>query len=68
VLRKERIKNGVRMFEPAAIRRILNASDVQMRAMVLLAINGGLGNTDCGALTVKALDLENRWLKTSESS
>ena len=62
VLRKVRSKNGVRMFEAAEIRRILDTADVQMRAMVLLGVNAGLGNTDCGALTVSVSDLERGWL------
>ncbi len=62
VLRKERNKNGIRMFEAAEIRRILDGADVQMRAMVLLGINAGLGNTDCGALTMSVLDLDSGWL------
>jgi len=62
VLRKERTKNGIRMFEAVEIRRILGGAGFQMRAMVLLAINGGLGNTDCGALTANVLDLDNGWL------
>lgn len=62
VLRIERNKNGVRMFEADEVRRILDAANVQMRAMVLLAVNAGLGNTDCGALKTGVLDLENGWL------
>jgi integrase len=36
--------------------------DHQLRAMLLLAINGGLGCHDCALLPLKALDLENGWL------
>lgn len=34
----------------------------ELMAMVLLGINGGLGNTDCANLKESHLDLENAWL------
>jgi integrase len=33
-----------------------------MKAMVLLAINGGLGNTDLGVMTLDAIDVDSGWL------
>jgi integrase len=33
-----------------------------MRAMVLLGINCGFGNADCGTLPLSALDLEGGWV------
>jgi integrase len=33
-----------------------------MKAMVLLAINGGLGNTDLGMLPIRAIDIDTGWL------
>lgn len=54
-----RVKHGARMFEAAEIRRILEAADVGMKAMVLMAANGGLGNMDLAQLPVSAVDLDN---------
>ncbi len=34
-----------------------------MRAMILLAINGGLGNTDLALLPIGAVDLKGGWLR-----
>jgi integrase len=64
--RKHRAKqeqaNGQKVFEAAEIRAMLNAADVQLRAMILLGINGALGNTDCANLPFAALDLKKAWL------
>jgi integrase len=62
VLRQQRNKNGARMFESHELRRIIEAADVQVKAMVSLAINAALGNTDIGALTFRHLDLNRGWL------
>ena len=53
---------GERIFEAAEIRLILNASDLVMRAMVLLGINCGFGNTDVASLPQSAIDLEKGWV------
>ena len=60
-LRKSRSEKGSRLFEPAELRQIIEAADVQLKAMVLLAINCGFGNSDCGQLPLEAIDLEGGW-------
>jgi integrase len=50
------------MFEAAELRRILDASGPPLRAMILLGINAGLGNSDIGLLPLSAIDLETGWL------
>jgi integrase len=62
LMREARQAKGLKMFEAAEIRTILDAVPVQLKAMTLLGINAGLGNHDCGQLTFKALDLEKGWL------
>src|SRR5262249_20229049 len=68
VLRLHRAKQGPRLFRAEEVRRLLGfppwrpAAGVQLTAMIYLAINGGLGNTDCGRLTRGALDLDRGWL------
>jgi integrase len=46
------------MFTADEIRRLIGAADVQLRAMLLLGINCGFGNSDCANLPLTALDLE----------
>ncbi|MFV2067069.1 MAG: tyrosine-type recombinase/integrase [Pirellulales bacterium] len=59
---RTRQKNGKRMFEATEIRSMLDKARPQLRAMILLGCNGGLGNTDCAALPLSAIDLEGGWL------
>lgn len=62
-LRIERAKKGPRMFSPGEVRAMLDAAPLQLRTMVLLAMNCGLGNHDCGRLTLDAVDLDRQWLE-----
>lgn len=48
--------NGKKLFQAEDIRRILDASPTSLRPAVLLGINGGFGNTDCGTLPIAAID------------
>src|SRR5262249_35842706 len=57
-----RAKQGPKLFTADEIKAMLAAATVPMRAMILLGINGGLGNTDCGSLPLAALDLETGWI------
>ncbi len=59
---RSRLENGSKMFEAAEIRKMLDAANPQLRAMILLGVNGGLGNTDCAGLPLSALDLDAGWL------
>jgi integrase len=61
-LRKARAASGVRMFEAAELRQALDTAGVQVKAMILLAINAGLGNSDCARLRSKHVDLKAGWL------
>jgi len=60
-LRKDRNEAGPKLFSREQILMILGACDVPMRAMVLLGVNGGLGNSDLGNLPLRALDLDTCW-------
>ena len=61
-LRKHRQKKGQRMFQADELRKIIEGAGVQLRAMIYLGINCGLGNNDCAVLPMKALDLKGGWL------
>lgn len=57
-----RAEHGDRMFEAAEVRLILATAKQPLRAMVLLAANGGLGQTDLSSLPLRAVDLDAGWL------
>jgi integrase len=61
-LRINRAKQGPKLFTAEEIRRLLNAAGVPVKAMLLLGVNAGLGNSDVGNLPLTALDLEGGWL------
>jgi integrase len=58
VMRLNRAKGGAKLFRADEIRRLLDAANVQIRAMVLLGINCAFGNSDCGNLPLSAVDLK----------
>ncbi|MDY3553258.1 site-specific integrase [Gemmata sp. JC717] len=70
-IRLNRAKKGPQMFEPAELRALVNGSTVErngktievrpsavLKAMILLGVNCGFGNADCGTLPRPALDLD----------
>jgi integrase len=58
VVRIDRARKGPKLFTADEIRRLLAAAGTAMRAMILLGINGGFGNADCGHLPLSAVDLD----------
>jgi integrase len=62
VLRLERARKGLRLAPAADLRKLIDAADRQLRAMILLGLNGGLGATDCSELPRSALALRPGWL------
>ena len=50
------------MFEAADIKRMLAVATPQLKAMILLATNCGMGNSDIGNMPMHALDLDGGWL------
>jgi integrase len=75
VLRLNRAKRGPQMFSPFEMGALIDGAlvvgsegpelvipGIHLRAMFVLAINCGLGNTDIGRLPLSALDLDNGWL------
>jgi integrase len=61
-MRRHRAKRPPRKFEAHDLRQVIDAAGVQMRAMIYLGINCGLGNTECMLLTIDRIDLEKAWL------
>jgi integrase len=61
-LRLHRAKQGPKLFAAEEVRKLLEAASAQLRAMILLGINAGYGNADCGTLPLSALDLDGGWM------
>lgn len=61
-LRKDRRAGGAKLYEREEVLAILNAADVQLKAMILLGVNCGFGNTDVASLPISAVDLETGWI------
>jgi integrase len=75
VMRKHRAKLPKKMFEPVELRALIDGAgvvgktgpewhdpDPTLRAMILLGVNCGFGNTDCANLMLSALDLDGGWI------
>ena len=54
--------NGKKLFTAEEIRLLIYVADPQLRAMIYLGVNGGMGNTDCASLPMSAPDLTGGWL------
>lgn len=63
VLRKHRAAGGVKLFTADEVRRLVKEAGPQLRAMILLGMNCGFGNADCGTLPQSAVDLKSGWLR-----
>jgi integrase len=61
-LRLHRAKQGAKLFTADEVRRLIGAAGTPLKAMLLLAVNAGFGNSDCGNLPLAALDLDRGWV------
>ncbi|MCY2930525.1 MAG: hypothetical protein NTV86_13705 [Planctomycetota bacterium] len=52
------IRHGKKLFTPEDIRRMLEKASIPLRAMILLGINGGMGNKDCGRLPLRIVQFD----------
>jgi integrase len=62
VLRRHRGKKPVKMIDAADLRKLMDAADPTMKAMILLGLNAGMGNMDCASLPKSALNLTSGWI------
>lgn len=62
ILRKNRAAKGERLFERDEILKMLEVATVELKAMILLGLNCGFGNTDVGRLPIRAIDLKSGWV------
>ena len=61
-VRTEKQKAAPRMFEPAELRKVIDKAGDQLKAMTLLGVNCGFGNTDVSFLPISAIDLAGGWI------
>jgi integrase len=61
-LRLHRARQGLKLFSAEEIRTLLAAAGTPLKAMLLLGINCGFGNADCGNLSFAVLDLDRGWV------
>ena len=61
-IRVQRAKSAPKLFTAAEVKALIDRAGVQMKAMILLAINGACGNNDCALLEFRHLDLDRGWL------
>ena len=57
-LKAGELRNGKRLFGTQDVRDLLEVSDIPLRSMILLGVNGGFGNMDCARLPMRAVDLD----------
>lgn len=61
--RLDRAKRPKKDFTAEEIWKLHNAADFQMKAMILLGLNCGFGNADCGRLEIPMIDFERSWIE-----
>jgi integrase len=62
VMRKHRQTKGKRLFQADELRSIIEKARQPMKAMILLGVNCGLGNSDVARMTLETIDLDGGWL------
>jgi len=60
--RKAKAAHGKKHFDADEVRRIIDAAPIQLKAMVLLGVNCGLGQSDCANFFKTHVDLETGWI------
>jgi integrase len=63
ILRKVRNDREEKFLEADEIRTMQEAAGPQLRAMILLGVNSGLGNSDVANLPIDAVDLDGGWVE-----
>ncbi|HTQ37852.1 MAG TPA: tyrosine-type recombinase/integrase [Pirellulales bacterium] len=61
--RREREEKPLRLFSADELRTIIDAAEQPLKAMILLGINAAYGNSDCGKLRFRNIDLLNGWAR-----
>jgi integrase len=67
VLRLQRAEAGPKLVTPETAWKLLDAADPQLRAMILLGLNCGFGQTDCARLRRAELERRPGWIDSPRS-
>jgi integrase len=62
IIRREKNKAGPKVYSREEVKSILGEADTAVRAMCLLGLNCGFGNTDVATLPQRAVDLKTGWV------
>jgi integrase len=65
--KRTRESRGTPFFEPAEIVALTKSASPALKAMILLAINCGMGNTDLAELPMSVIDAGDGWLDYSRA-
>ena len=60
--RRQNGKAPSKMFEPDEIKAMIGKASPTLKAMILLGVNCGFGNTDCSELPKSSVDLKGGWI------
>jgi integrase len=58
VIRRHKATQGKKLFTAEELARLVAAAGVQMKAIILLGVNCGFGNADCGTVPLSVLNLD----------
>ena len=61
--RLHKAKQPKKLFSAKEIHQLIAAADFQLKAMILLGINCGYGNADCGRLEIPMIDFKRKWME-----
>lgn len=61
-LRKQRAARGQQDFDADEVKKLLDKSSVNWRAMILLGVQAGFGNRDVAELTTNVIDFDTGWI------
>ena len=61
-IKRQLDKQPSKVYRRAHLKRLLAKAGPKLRAMILLSVNCGLGNTDCAKLTRNRINLKTGWL------
>lgn len=61
-LRKHKRLAGPKLFSREQIHMLLHEAGLHMRAMILLGVNCGFGNTDVATMPIECVDLDRGWI------
>lgn len=62
VMRLDKASKGPKMFEAADLRTLIASAGIHLKAMILLGLNCGYGNSDVGTLPIEVVNLDEGWI------